>query len=173
MFTWREEYPRRRNNFSLGLLAEISVRVVLKQNDTTPFLCGLYVPYARNCLANGAVNIMLGSSYPSARKILGTSTTFCNWKCSKNIWRHMIRLLGFSWCLRSSSLRVNSHLRKTVNHRLKHVQRFYQSKRDSYYLIYGITCSSEINFIVNFHLKSSNLRFVQHFFCRALHSHRY
>ena len=104
---------------------------------------------------------MLGSSYPSARKILalGTSKTFCNWKCTKNIWRHMIRLLRFSWCLRSSSLRVNSHLGKTVNHRLKHVPRFYQSNRHWYFLIYGITCSSEINFIVNFYLKSSNFTF--------------
>ena len=31
LFTWREEDPRRRNNFSLGLRTKISVRVMPKE----------------------------------------------------------------------------------------------------------------------------------------------
>ena len=38
----------------------------------------------------------------------------------------------------------------------------------------GLTWSEITSFlIVNFHHRSSNLRFLQHLFCPALHSHRY
>ena len=91
VFAWREEDPRRRNNFSFALHAEISVGVVtkwrrkirkivdLKQLNARLPSCFFLFVHSTRVFRVKVVYMVLGSSYLSARKILalGPSSTFC------------------------------------------------------------------------------------------------
>ena len=127
-----QEDPRRRNKFSFGLHAKISVGVVaLKSNKTVGiqqlsarlppylFFCPQYQDLPSEGSLHGArIFLALGSSYLSARKILalersqrqGQVQHFACKLNTENIWRQDDPPSRIFLALGSSSLHVNSPL---------------------------------------------------------------